>query len=100
MTRLEFNSVLKGILGTNQVYFQSPESVKMKYPAIVYELNDIQNVYADDSTYLRHKSYSVTLMDKNPDSEFVEAIADLPKCKFNRFFVSENINHWVFTIFI
>lgn len=100
MTRLEFNGVLKGILGTNQVYFQSPENVKMKYPAIVYELNDIQNVYADDLTYLRHKSYSVTLMDKNPDSEFVEAIADLPKCKFNRFFVSENINHWVFTIFI
>lgn len=100
MTRLEFNGVLKGILGTNQVYFQPPESVKMKYPAIVYELNDIQNVYADDSTYLRHKSYSVTLMDKNPDSEFIEAIANLPKCKFNRFFVSENINHWVFTIFI
>ena len=100
MTRMELQSALKTILGSNQVYFQAPENKKMSYPAIVYELNDIQDVYANNSTYLRHKSYSVTLMDKNPDSEFIEAIANLPKSKFNRFFVTENINHWVFTIFI
>ena len=72
----------------------------MSYPAIVYELNDIQDIYANNSTYLRHKSYSITLMDKNPDNTYVEAIANLPKSKFNRFFVTENINHWVFTVFI
>ena len=100
MTRMELQSVLKTILGSNQVYFQAPENKKMSYPAIVYELNDIQDIYANNSTYLRHKSYSITLMDKNPDSEFIEAIANLPKSKFNRFFVTENINHWVFTVFI
>lgn len=97
---MELQSVLKTILGSNQVYFQAPENKKMSYPAIVYELNDIQDIYANNSTYLRHKSYSITLMDKNPDSEFIEAIANLPKSKFNRFFVTENINHWVFTVFI
>ena len=51
MTRMELQSALKTILGSNQVYFQAPENKKMSYPAIVYELNYIQDVYANDSTY-------------------------------------------------
>ena len=36
-TRLELQSVLEQTLGSRNVYFQPPASVKMKYPAIVYE---------------------------------------------------------------
>ena len=39
-TRYELHEFLCEILGSRNVYFQPPESVKMKYPAIVYERTD------------------------------------------------------------
>ncbi len=97
--RLDLQTLLEEILGTRNVYFQPPESVKMNYPAIVYGLDDIQNNHADDGVYLLHKCYSVTLIDKNPDSSFVDTIAKLRICRFDRHFKSENLNHWVFSLY-
>ena len=45
-SRLDLQTFLEEILESRNVYFQPPESVKMKYPAIVYALDDIENVYA------------------------------------------------------
>ena len=65
--RLELHEILCTILGSRNVYFQPPESIKMNYPAIVYGLDDIDNQYANDGVYLSHRRYSVTVIDKNPD---------------------------------
>ena len=81
------------------VYFQPPESVKMCYPAIVYELDRIENLYADDGVYLSQRSYSVTVIDPDPDSPIVDMVAILPTCRFNRHYERDNLNHDVFTIF-
>lgn len=50
-----------------RAYFQPPSSVKMKYPAIVYALNDIENTFANDGVYLSARKYSVTVIDSDPD---------------------------------
>ena len=71
----------------------------MNYPAIVYGLDDIENQYANDGVYLSHRRYSVTVIDKNPDSEIVGKVAELPRCKFNRSYQKDNLNHYVFTLF-
>ena len=97
--RLELSAILRNTLGSDNVYFQPPETVKMKYPAIVYSLDNIQNVHADDGVYLSHRRYSVTLIDKNPDSPIVERLSALPMCQFNRHYTSDNLNHFVFTLF-
>nr|DAL46692.1 MAG TPA_asm: tail completion protein [Caudoviricetes sp.] len=97
--RPDLQTLLEEILGTRNVYFQPPESVKMNYPAIVYGLDDIQNNHADDGVYLLYKCYSVTLVDKNADSKFVDTIAKLQNCQFERHFKSENLNHWVFSLY-
>lgn len=97
--RLELQKLLEDILGSRHVYYQPPESVKMKYPAIVYERNDIEKVYADNKPWLKHYEYMITVIDRNPDSPIVSAIADLPKCRFNRHFTSDNLNHDIFTIY-
>lgn len=90
---------LEELLGTRNVYFQPPESIKMNYPAIVYALEDIENAHADDGVYLSYKRYSVTVIDKNPDSTFVDMVAALPTCQFNRHYNSENLNHWNFSLY-
>lgn len=96
---IDLHNILVETLGNNQVYFQPPESFKIKYPAIVYALSDIKNNFADDKVYKQSHFYEVTVIDKDPDSEIVKKISNLPKTKFNRHFKSDNLNHYVFTIY-
>ena len=87
------------ILGSSNVYFQPPESVKMRYPAIVYSLDDITNTFADDRPYLSAKRYKVTIIDRNPDSILPDLMNALPFCNFNRTYTSDGLNHWVFSLY-
>ena len=97
--RLELDAILREILGSGNIYFQPPESVKMKYPAIVYQLNDINQEYADNLPYIQSLSYTVTVIDKDPDSELPMKIAKLPKCQYDRHYSSNNLNHYVFVLY-
>lgn len=98
-SRLELHELLCDVLGSRHVYFQPPSSVKMVYPAIVYSRNDINNRFADDSVYKQSWSYTITVIDEDPDSEIVERISKLPKCRFDRHFTSDNLNHDTFRIY-
>lgn len=75
-SRLDLQTFLEELLKSKNVYFQPPESVKMKYPAIVYALDDIENVHADNGVYSSHRHYSVTVIDSDPDSELVGIMTD------------------------
>lgn len=96
--RLALHEIFCGILGSREVYFQAPDSKEMDYPAIVYELNGMPSLYANDGVYLTGRRYSVTLIDKDPDSPLVEKIANLPTCHFDRPYKADNLNHWVFIL--
>lgn len=98
-SRLDLQTKLESLLESRNVYFQPPESIKMNYPAIVYGLDNIENTFADDEVYLSHKRYVVTLIDKNPDSIFVDKLAKLSACRFSRHYKSENLNHWTFSLY-
>lgn len=98
-SRLNLQLLLENLLGSRNVYFQPPESVKMKYPAIVYALEDIDNAYADNGVYSSYRKYSVTVIDEDPDSPFIDTVATLPTCRFNRHYTSDNLNHWVYSLY-
>lgn len=97
--RLKLHGLLCETLGSRQVYFQPPESVKMKYPAIVYSRNSIGNRHANDGVYMQSPSYTITVIDKNPDSDIVDRVSRLPMCRFDRHFTADNLNHDTFTIY-
>ena len=84
--------------GDTHVYFQPPESVKMKYPAIRYKIQGYKTVFASDSGYRIVPIYEVTLIDRNPDSVYFKPILSLPYCAFDRAYASDNLNHFVFTL--
>lgn len=98
-SRLELQTELEEILGSRNVYFQPPESVKMKYPAIRYSLSSIENRYADNRAYKQIKAYELILIDPDPDSEYADKLSQLPYCRFDRFYPADNLNHYVFTIY-
>ena len=98
-SRLELHAELCEILGSDNVYFQPPPSVKMKYDAIVYSLGNKDVKHADDRRYLDSKRYTVTAISKNPDSDLFDRIMDLPYTRFDRFYTADNLNHWVITLY-
>lgn len=115
-SRLELHEKLKELLGSDNVYFSPPESVKMKFPCIVYELDPYQTDNADNRIYFIHKKYSLTYISKDPDAgEFKEApryeekdaknvIEDIlfafaPYARHDRRFISDNLMHDAFTIY-
>lgn len=104
-SRLELHNEFIGILGTNgnsetRVYFQPPESKKLSYPCIVYSLSDVYRLSADDMLYRGTRQYSVTVIDKNPDTEILGKILEhFPMCSFDRHFKSENLNHYILTLY-
>lgn len=95
-SRLELHTKLKSIL--ENVHFQPPNNLVMQYPAIVYEIDDIENRFADNNVYAQSHVYLVTVIDDDPDNEYVKKVSQLPTAKFNRHFVSDNLNHDSFTI--
>lgn len=96
-SRLELHTVLTSFV--DNVYFQPPETMQLTYPAIVYTMSDIRNTFASDEVYKQSHFYELTVIDKSPTSEIVEKVSRLPKVKFNRHFKSDNLNHYIFTIY-
>ena len=90
---------LEQILGSGNVYYNPPASVKMKYPAIVYSRNNIDTRHADNKVYNHKTGYSVTVIDPDPDSEVVATITNLPLCRFSRHYVADNLNHDNFILY-
>ena len=98
-SRIELQTKLEELLGSRNVYYQPPESVKMEYPAIVYSRKNIDDIFADDTVYTQNHSYELTVIDPNPDSEIVMKVSRLPACTFYRHYTADNLNHDVFRLY-
>ena len=97
--RLELQTKLEELLGAPHVYFQPPANVQMQYPCIVYSRDDADTQFADNEMYRYCKRYQVTCISRDPDSPTPDKVAALPMCTFNRFYISDNLNHDVFNLY-
>lgn len=105
--RIEFGNKLRetfvkafgGDLKDANVYFQPPENTRMKFPCIVYRRQKLTARHADNFPYLNFRRYQVTAIDTNPDSKLVDELSIMPKCMYDRQFISDNIYHDVFNIY-
>lgn len=94
-----FNSLLKEVLGSDNVYYQPPESVKLKYPAIVYFKNNVHINHADNVPYTKKTRYSVTYIGSDPDSDIPEKISEIPTATFDNSFTADYLHHEVYSIY-
>lgn len=69
-TRYELNDKLKRI--TQNVYFQPPSNVQLKYPCIVYRLRTINSNSANNTSYIRHKVYDITYMSRDEETSIYD----------------------------
>lgn len=97
--RTELHEKFCELLGSRRVYFQPPESVRLSFPCIVYNLDQFDIKRADNELYLGRDRYAVTLISKDPDEPLVRELLKWPLCSFNRFFTADNLNHWTYEIY-
>lgn len=100
--RMALDKMLRAIVkrrcGSENVYYQPPTGLVMKYPCICYERSRIGNEHADGRVYRQTVGYTITVIDTKPDSEMAAAVSTLEKCAFSRNFISDSLYHDVFTI--
>ena len=95
--RLGLHSILKDI--TPNVYYQSPGNVLMTYPAILYSRRSIKSQFADNLKHVMTNSYTITVMDRSPDSKLIEKIMALPFTSHAQSYVADGLYHEVFIIY-
>lgn len=99
-TRLNLDKELRALLGTSNVYFQPPESIKLKYPCFIYNLSSVPSIYANDRVYKSHRRYQVTYVTSDPDTQMIDDfLAAFQLVGFDRHFAADRLNHYIFTLY-
>ncbi len=98
--RLELQQILKEIAGDGKVYFQPPEDIKLEFPCIIYERDDIRLEFADNVLYRNKTRYQVTVVTENSDDDEMHGrILMLPLCSYSRFYKADHLNHDVYNLY-
>lgn len=97
--RVQLQTILEMILGSDQVWFQPGPNVSMSYPAIIYRRSNDDTEFANNKPYIHTRRYQVTVIDADPDSEIPDKVAMLPMCTSDRDFTVNNLNHWIYNLY-
>ena len=98
--REDLHEELCEILGSRNVYFQTPTSVRMQYDAIRYELSGKDIKHANNRFYYSTNRYSGVIITRDPDTKIPdELIAHFPMCSFGTPYTADNLNHYPFTLY-
>lgn len=98
-SRLTLHEELCTALGSRNVYYQPPKGTKLVFPAIIYERNMIRNYNAENEVYHQAFEYTVTVVDRSPDSDVVARVSQMPRARFSRHYTADGLNHDVFNIY-
>ena len=99
-SRLELHEELCEALGTRNVYFNPPESVKMKYDAIRYKLAGKDTRRANNRVYKSTNRYEGVVITTNPDTAIPDTLLmRFEMCSLGRPYVADSLNHYPFTIY-
>lgn len=98
--RLCLQHRLESIKNVKAVYFQPPENLQMKFPCIVYERGGGDTIYASNMPYRFVRTYSLTVIDADPDSEIPDLLAmAFPMIRTGNVFITGGRYHHKFTLY-
>lgn len=98
--RLTLHEEFCTLLNSRNVYYNPPESVKMHYDAIRYELSGKDLKRADNRVYASMNRYDGVIITTNPDTAIPDKLlGHFPMCSFGRPYITNNLNHFPFTLY-
>ena len=99
-SRLDLHEELCEVLGSRNVYFQPPASVKMQYDAIRYSLSGKDLKRANNRIYQTTNRYDGAIITSNPDSTIPDMLLNhFEMCSFGTPYTADNLNHYPFTLY-
>ena len=98
-TRVELDRILRTTLGSTNVYYDPPESFKLKYPCIVYSLAGHSETFADDNDYYGMKRYTLTYITQDADDPMADTLDKIRYCRLNRPYASDGLYHFAYDIY-
>ena len=96
-SRSDLSALLHGFC--ENVYFQPPTGTKLNYPCIIYNLNKINVLHADNDPYHVHDKYDVTYITRDPDDPNIHNLAMIHLCSFDRSYASDNLHHYAYSLY-
>jgi hypothetical protein len=98
--RLLLQQELETLLGSRNVYFQPPESIKLQFPCYIYKYEHPDSLRADDTHYRLYDRYQLTYVTKNPVDPLInETMLHFQLCTQDTSFTKDNLNHYIFSIY-
>ena len=117
-TRIELHEKLCEILGSQNVYFQPPTNLEIKYPCIVYERVGDLTRYANNGLYYFMWQYKVIYInrigvddelwpwdpynfeanDRSDKAPLLELLR-FPYCSMDTPYTADNLYHYPFTLY-
>lgn len=91
--RLTLHQTLIDVLGSSNVYYNPPESTQMKFPAIVYKLDYMDQIHADNKKYIDWTTYKVIVVSSKPDHPAIRKILNLEMTRFSTSYTRNGYYH-------
>ena len=99
-SRLELHEELCEVLGSRNVYFMTPESVKMSYDAIRYTLSGKDVRRANNMSYKATNRYDGVVITRSSDTTIPDdLLSHFEMCSLGRPYTADNLNHYPFTLY-
>ena len=99
-SRIDLHDELIEVLGNSNVYFQPPESKKLEYPCIVYSLDGVDKMNANDKIYHHERRYTCIAIGKDPDTTIIDdMLRHFMMVRYSRRYQSDNLYHDVFELY-
>lgn len=97
--REEFQEKLSAIPGVRKAYYNPPTNIRMEYPCIRYSRANEQVRFACNGRFVTRDRYTLTLIDRNPESPILRALEEIPYYSFDRMYSADGLYHFVCTIY-
>ena len=97
--RIDLQSLLEELLGSKNVYYQPPESVKIQYDAIRYSKKQIAVSHANEGKYSMRDCYELIVIARRPNHSVIKKLPALPYYSYHRHYVPDILFHDVLTIY-
>ena len=99
-SRNELHEELYTVLGSRNVYFQPPESVKMSYDAIRYGNAGMDIKRANNTFYIGTNRYDGVVISRDPDTDIPrKLLMHFQLCSLGSPYIADNLYHYPFTLY-
>lgn len=83
----------------DNVYFQPSADKKLTYPCIIYNLENVDIVFADNGSYRIMDEYSITYITRDPDDSNIRDLLSIRYCSLSRSYPSDNLHHYAYRLY-